>query len=681
MNTRFCYTVFFTILFSFISITASNNSEVKKTKGIDIEDIDRSVSPGDDFFQFAVGNWLKNNPIPDEYSRYGSFEVLQEENNNILKEILENSASNKIWIKGTASQKIGDFYSTGMDSIKIERDGYKPIISLLKQIDGINNKKDLVKFLGEFHLNGGSGLFGFFVSIDAKKSSIMIPYLSQGGIGLPDVEYYTKDDERSKEIRERYVQYAANMFKLINVDPSIADKYSQTIMNIETKLASASNTRLENRDPEKTYNKMMVRNLQSMSEDFNWDLYFQSLGVGKLDLVVVRQPKFFETVGKMMNEISLEDWIVYLKWNLIRGAAPALSSAFVNEHFEFNGRFLNGQQVMQPRWKRILAAVNSSMGELLGQLYVEKVFPPEAKSKAKSIVDNILVAMGESIKNLEWMSDDTKKQALKKLSTFGVKIGYPDKWKDYSGLEIVRDSYFKNLIRANIWARKENFAKIGKPVDPTEWAMNPQTVNAYYSPTRNEIVFPAAILQPPFFNLYADDAVNYGAMGVVIGHEITHGFDDQGRKYDAEGNIKEWWTEEDSRKFNERAQKLVGQFNSFVAVDTFRVDGKLTLGENIADLGGLTVSYAAFKNTGQYKAGEEIDGFTPQKRFFLSYAKVWANNIRDEALKLRLKTDVHSPGRFRVLGPLKNLPEFFRAFDVKPGDKMRLPDDEIVKIW
>lgn len=681
MQTRFVsiLSIFLITFFSFVGLNAADNAN--KKKGIETNNLDKSVSPAEDFFQYAVGGWIKNNPIPDEYARYGTFEVLQEENNKILKEILEKAASNKIWTKGTAEQKIGDFYVTGMDSVKIEREGYLPLIPFLKQIDNISNKKELIKFLGEFHQNGGGGLFNFYVSVDAKKSSLMVPYLSQGGTGLPDVEYYTKDDDRSKQIREKYIQHISNMFKLIDVNSQNAEKYAQTIMNIETELAKVSNTRLENRDPQKTYNKMSVDYLKKATGNFDWDSYFQNLGAGKIDLIVVRQPKFFADLGGMVNKVSLDDWKTYLKWNLLRGSAAALSSAFVNEQFDFNGKFLNGQKAMQPRWKRILANVNGSLGELLGQVYVSEVFPPEAKEKAKSIVNNLLASMGESIKNLEWMSEATKQQALVKLGTFGVKIGYPDKWKDYSELEISRDSYFKNLMRADKWAVKENLSKIGKPVDKTEWGMNPQTVNAYYSPTRNEIVFPAAILQPPFFNLYADDAVNYGAMGVVIGHEITHGFDDQGRKYDAEGNIKEWWTKEDSDKFQQRAQKLVTQYNNFIAVDTFKVDGALTLGENIADLGGLTVSFAAFKKTDQFKKGELIDGFTPQQRFFLGYAQVWANNIRDEALKLRLKTDVHSPGKFRVLGPLKNLPEFFEAFDVKPGDKMRQPEEKIVKIW
>lgn len=667
--------------FAFLVLTGFSGGDKSKNNGFDLNNLDRSVSPAKDFYQFAVGGWRANNPIPEDQVRWGTFEVLQEQNNQILKTILDKAAANKNWPKGSADQKIGDFFATGMDSARIESDGYKPIIPELKKIDAIQNKGELVKLIAEDHLTGIPALFRFYVSVDAKKSSVMAPYLSQGGLGLPDVEYYTKDDSRSKEVRDKYVQHVANMFKLINVDAATAEKDAQTVMNIETQLAKVSNTRLENRDPIKTYNKMTLNNLENISNGFDWKSYFDNIGVGNLEVVIVSQPKFFKGLSEILDAVSLNDWKIYLKWHLVNDAAGALSSPFVNEEFDFNGKFMNGAKEMQPRWKRILRSVNGAMGELLGQIYVKEVFPPEAKERAEKIVRTLLASMGESIKNNQWMSDATKEQALHKLSTFGVKIGYPDKWKDYSALEIARDGYYKNLERASIWARKDNLAKIGKPVDKTEWGMSPQTVNAYYNPTRNEIVFPAAILQPPFFNQNADDAINYGAMGVVIGHEISHGFDDQGRKYDADGNIKDWWTKDDNEKFQARAKKLVDEFNGFAAVDTFKVNGALTLGENIGDLGGLNVSFNAFKNTDEFKKGESIDGFTPAQRFFLGYAQVWAENIRPEALKLRLKIDVHSPARFRVLGPLMNLPEFFQAFDVKPGDPMRNPDDKIVKIW
>ncbi|MCL6099705.1 MAG: M13 family metallopeptidase [Bacteroidetes bacterium] len=669
------------IFFSFFVLTGFSGDDKPKSSGFNLNNLDRSADPTKDFFQFACGGWVKTHPIPDDQTRWGTFAVLQEQNNEQLKKIVESLAANKNWPKGSAEQKISDFYAAAMDSAKIEREGYKPIIPALKAIDGIKNKKDLIKYLAEMHLAGTDALFNFFVRDDAKKSEMTAAYLSQGGIGLPDVEYYTKNDERSKEIRSKYLQHVENMFKLIDVDANTAANYAPRIMNIETDLAKASNTRLENRNPEKTYNKMTIDNLKSISSGFDWDLYFNKMGVGNLEVVVVSQPRFMEELGNLIDKVSLDDWKIYLKWNVLRDAANTLSSPFVNEQFDFNGKFFSGAKVIQPRWKRVIGSINRSMGELLGQIYVKEYFPPEAKERAQKIVHTLLTAMGESIKGLQWMSEATKEQALYKLSKFGVKIGYPDKWRDYSKLEIKRDSYYKNSERASKWARAINLEKLGKPVDRTEWRMTPQTVNASYNPTRNEITFPAGILQPPFFNPKADDAINYGAMGAVIGHEISHGFDDQGRKFDAVGNIKDWWTKEDNDKFKQRAQKLIDEYNNFVVIDTFKVNGALTLGENIGDLGGLTISFAAFKNTDQFKKGESIDGFTPAQRFFLGWAQVWATNTRPQALKLQVKTDVHSPSEQRVNGPLMNLPEFFQAFDVKPGDPMRNPDDKLVKIW
>ncbi len=653
----------------------------QKKTAFDLNNLDRSVSPAQNFYQFAAGGWMKNNPIPDDQTYWGSFSILAEENNRQLKKIIETVSLNKNWPKGSAEQKIGDFYATGMDSAKIERDGFKPLAADFKSVDNIQTKKDFVKVLANLHFTGTGALFNFFVRDDAKKSTLNAPYVSQGGLGLPDVEYYTKDDPRSKEIREKYLQHMVNMFRLTGIDQETAVKYSQIVMNIETQLAKASNTRVENRDPEKTYNKMTIANLKQIAGGFDWDLYFENLGVEGINLVVVSQPKFVTAMSELVNQIPVNDWKIYLKWNIVRDAAGALSSPFVNERFDFTQKFLAGAKAMPPRWKRTIGSINGSMGELLGQIYVKEYFPPEAKARAEKIVQTLLVAMGESIKGLEWMSDATKQQALFKLSKFGVKIGYPNKWKDYSALNIERDSYYNNLKRVGKWARAVNFAKIGKPVDRAEWGMTPQTVNASYSPTRNEITFPAAILQPPFFNPDADDAINYGAMGAVIGHEISHGFDDQGRKFDEAGNIKDWWTKEDADKFKARAQKLVSQYNNFTVIDTFKVNGALTLGENIGDLGGLTVAFAAFKNTDQFKKGETIDGFTPAQRFYLGWAQVWASNRRPEALKLQVKTDVHSPSEQRVVGPLQNLPDFFNAFDVKPGDPMRNSDDKIVKIW
>jgi putative endopeptidase len=649
--------------------------------GLDLKNLDTSAKPADDFFQYSAGGWVKNNPIPDEFSRWGSFELLRDNNNKTLQRIVEATLTDKNADKGSAKQKIGDFYALGMDSAKIEADGYKPILDELKQIDVLKNKTEFTKFLAQQHIAGSGALFNFFSSPDGKKSDLVAANIYQSGVGLPDIEYYTKDDARSKEIREKYVVYVTNMFKLTGINEKTAAKYAKVIMVIETQLAKESNTRVENRDPIKTYNKFTYAELKKSSKGFDWDVYFKELMNKNPEYVIVYQPKFLKEIGVVTKKTSLNDLKIYLKWDIIRNAAPALSSAFVNESFEFSGKFLNGTKVLKPRWKRVLAVINGNLGELLGQLYVAEVFPPQAKERANAIVKNLLISMGERIKGVEWMSDKTKEAALFKLSKFRVKIGYPDKWKDYSALTIERDSYYKNIKRANIWASKVDLEKIGKPVDKTEWEMSPQTVNAYYNPNGNEIVFPAAILQPPFFNQDADDAVNYGAMGAVIGHEISHGFDDEGRQFDADGNLTDWWTKEDAEKFTARADKLVDEFNNFVIVDTFKVNGSLTLGENIGDLGGITVALNAFKHTDQFKKAEKLDGFTPVQRFFLSWGQIWAENQRPESLKLQLKTDPHSPGRARVLGPLMNVPEFWDAFGVKPGDKMRNPDDKLVKIW
>ena len=666
---------------SLLTFAQQNNDKTIKS-GFDITNLDRNTSPTKDFYEYAVGGWVKKHPMPDDQTRWGSFDILQDENNIILKKILDEVSSNKNWEIGSARQKIADFYSVAMDSARIEKEGYKLIVPELKKIDALSNMDDFYKLLAEYHLSGMNALFDFSCDVDAKRSSIMVSQIFQRGIALPDVEYYTKEDSRSKEIRTRYLEHIANMFKLIDVNEETAQKNAGIILGLEIRLAKASNTRVENRDPIKTYNKMLVDGLKNTAAGFDWDTYFNELGVSKkVNVVVVAQPKFISEVGNMMKNVPLDQWKVYLKWSLLNGSASYLSSPFVNELFNFRGKFLSGAKVIQPRWKRVLATINKTMGELLGQIYVTETFPPEAKAKARLIVSTLLNSMGESIRKLDWMSASTKEKALEKLNSFGVKIGYPDKWTDYSKLEIGKVDYFTNAKKANMWDKQDELSKIGKPVDKTEWGMSPQTVNAYYSAERNEIVFPAAILQWPFFSPESDDAVNYGAMGVVIGHEITHGFDDQGRKFDSQGNINDWWTNDDAVKFNERAKKLVDEYNSFMPIDTMRVNGSLTLGENIADLGGLTISFNAFKNTDQFKKGELIDGFTPLQRFYLGYAQVWANSIRDEALKLRLKTDSHSPGKQRVLGPLMNLPEFFQAFDVKPGDPMRNPDDKIVKIW
>ena len=663
---------------------SENESLIKKDSGekvvgFELSNMDTTVNPREDFYNYAIGGWRKNNPIPNDQTRWGAFTMLGEKARKQVKTIIDDAV--KEAQKGNAGlkSKVGTFYSVGMDTAKIEKLGLSPLNNELKRIDVLSNKEDLIKEIAHMHKYTAAPLFYFYSTVDAKNSDSVIAGMWQGGLGLPDRDYYVKKDKRSKEIRTKYLQHLENMFSLMGDKES--KKSAQTVMNIETRLAKASNTRLENRDPNKTYNKISTKELAKLASGFDLNLYLTEIEAGDPGKIDVGQPKFIKEVGKMIDEVPLQDWKTYLKWNLVRSMSSYLSSDFIKERFDFAGRFLSGQKEMKPRWKRVLSATSGALGEAIGQLYVKKYFPPEAKARAKKIVESLLESMKERITNNEWMSEETKKEALKKLSGFGVKIGYPDKWKDYSSLEVTKDSYVKNIMNSNYFDHKEMLSKINKPVRKWEWGMTPQTVNAYYNPTRNEIVFPAAILQFPFYNVNVDDAINYGGMGCVIGHEITHGFDDQGRQYDATGNIRDWWKKEDTERFNKRAQKIIDQFNQYVPIDSMHINGQLTQGENIADLGGLVVSYNAFKKTEQFKKGEKIDGFTPTQRFYLSWAQVWKNNIRPEALKLRLKTDPHSPGKYRVIGPLSNLPTFYKAFGVKKGDGMYRDEDVRVKIW
>ncbi len=670
------------LLIYFMTGCSSFKNEEKPQNGsFKTSYMDTTVTPGNDFYTYAVGNWVKENPIPDEYSIWTSFTVLAENNYIVLHKILNKAAEDKNAEEGSIEQKVGDFYYTGMDSAKINKDGFAPLKPELEKIDNIKSKKDFYNQLVFLHRQIANPLFSFGSGPDAKNSEMVISQLDQSGLGLPDRDYYLNNDDRSKDIRKNYVEHIAKMFQLIGENEPAAKQDAEQVMAIETRLAKASMSRVERRDPNKTYNKMSYSALKKLTPDFDWNYYFTSVGLKDPGDINVASPGFFKEVDAMVKSTPAADWKAYLKWNLIRGTANYLSDDFVNEHFNFFGKYLNGLKVLQPRWKRVLGSTNRNLGKALGQLYVQEVFPPEAKQRAKKIVMTLLDALKERINNLDWMSSETKEKAMAKLAAFTVKIGYPDKWEDFTNLHLKRDSYLDNMLRCSLFEYKRDLDKIGKPVDKTEWFMNPQTVNAYYNPLNNEIVFPAAILQPPFYDPKADDAINYGAMGAVIGHEITHGFDDEGRQYDAQGNIKDWWTKADGERFKERAQKIIDQFNSYAAIDTFHINGELTEGENIADLGGLNVSFTAFKNTKQYKNNEIIDGLTPAQRFFISWANIWKNNIRPQALKLRLKTDPHSPGKFRVLGPLTNMPEFWKAFNVKKGEPMRMPDDKLVKIW
>ncbi len=648
---------------------------------LDPQNMDLTVSPGDDFYHYANGNWIINNPIPDEYSQFGAFEYLIEENYTALRTILEGSAQNKKAQKGSLEQKIGDFFTTAMDTVAIEEAGLTPLKAEFEKIQAIKTREDVLNQIAYMHSKAIFPLFQIFPEQDQKNTEMVIAYLWQGGLGLTDRDYYLSDDGRSKELCTEYVKHLVKMFQLMGDDSVSAQKSADTIIKFETRLAKASNTRLENRDPQKTFNKMDIQKLGSVSA-YNWPSYFKLIGMSEPNEVNVAQPEFFTEIGSMVSDVPVDDWKTYLRWNLINETAGYLSSDFVNQNFHFYGTVLSGQKVLQTRWKRMLRATNSALGDAVGQLYVEKYFPPAAKKRMLELVMNLKYALGERIKNLDWMSEETKQKALTKLEKVNVKIGYPDKWRDYTKLEIKRDSFVENVLRANQFDFKRELDKVGKPVDRTEWQMFPQTVNAYYHPLMNEIVFPAAILQPPFFNMAADDAVNYGSIGMVIGHEMTHGFDDQGRQFDANGELNDWWTAEDNERFKARSQKLVDQFEAFSVFDTLHMNGKLTLGENIADLGGLNISLTAYNKSLQGKqVPAPIDGLTNYQRFFLGYAQLWRQNIRDKELMRRLKEDVHSPGPFRVNGPLVNMPEFYAAFDIKPDGKMYVEPEKRVKIW
>ncbi|MDA3878925.1 MAG: M13 family metallopeptidase [Prolixibacteraceae bacterium] len=650
----------------------------EKTKAIDLNNLDTSVSPAHDFDQYANGGWKVNNPMPDDKSRFGTFDKLRDEAEKQLQTLFDEVTSEE-HEPGSVGQKIADFYNTGMDTAKIEAQGAEPLLPYLREIEALGSVEELQRLVAKYHKEGNGVLFSYFGSADKQNSDWVISQLYQGGLGMSDRDYYLQTDNRTIEIRNEYVQHMSKMFTIAGVDKDLARQKAESVMAIETRLAKASLSRLERRDPHRTYNKMNLASLVELSPDFAWENFFAQMDFPNEDEINVGMPDFFTEVSKMMSDVSLDDWKAYLSWNMINRSASYLSSDFVEQDFYFYGKVMKGQEEKRERWKRVQGTTSSVLSEAIGQLYVAKYFPPEAKQRMIDLVESLRVSLGQRIDNLEWMSDETKEKAHEKLATINVKIGYPDKWRDYSSLEVEADTYLANVMRSRVFNAEYRRNKINKPVDKAEWYMPPQMVNAYYSPSMNEIAFPAAILQPPFFYLNADDAVNYGAIGVVIGHEITHGFDDQGRKYDKEGNLNEWWTENDASRFDERAQELVKQYDEFLVLDTLRADGELTLGENIADLGGLNISYQAFKKAGNET--EPIDGFTPDQRFFLAYAHLWANNVRDKEIVRLTKEDVHSLGCYRVLGPLRNMPEFYAAFGVEEGDEMYLPAEERAKIW
>ncbi|MER2996346.1 M13 family metallopeptidase [Pontibacter populi] len=663
------------------STASASTTEMNMGTGLDLANLDTTVNPCEDFYQYANGGWVKNNPIPASESMWGSFNELAEKNNAVLRELLTEAASNATTTKGSAAQLVGDFYAAGMDSVAVNKAGMTPIKPEMQQIAAAKTTDELLKTVADLKTKGVSGYFTMYVTQDDKISTQYALWAMQGGLGLPDRDYYLKDDERSKTIRTEYLKHLQNTFQLIGDDAATAQKKARTVMDMETRLAKASRTRVELRDPYANYNKMTIQEFAKQNPNLKITQLLTNLGAQASKELIVGQPAFFKELNGMLKSIPVTDWKTYTQWHLARTSAPYLSEEFVKENFSFYGKVLNGAKEMQPRWKRVLRATDGAMGEALGQLYVQKTFSPEAKTKALEMVNNLQEAFKEHVRDLDWMSEETKERALEKLNAFAVKIGYPDKWEDYKGLNITRDSYAENVMLASQHAFRKNIGKIGKPVDRTEWFMSPPTVNAYYNPSMNEIVFPAGILQPPFFDPNADDAVNYGGMGAVIGHELTHGFDDQGAKYDFEGNLKDWWTKEDLDKFNAHAAMVDEQYSGYTVLDNLHVNGKLTMGENIADIGGLNIAYTALQKALDEKNPGLIAGFTPEQRFFLAWAQIWRVNMRDEAQNQQILTDPHSPGRFRTNGPVSNMPQFYEAFGCEQGDNMFRADNNRVKIW
>ena len=649
------------------------------TAGIQPANLDTTALPGTDFYQFACGGWVKNNPIPAEYSQYGSFTILAEQNRKQIQGLIEELAGTD-HEAGSVAQKIGDLYKIVMDSVKLNNDGVAPIKPELDRLGALKDK-EVYALLGELQRKGIIAYNILYVGADEKNSSMNAVQTYQAGLSMGEREYYLESDPATSKIRDAFRTHVQKMYQLAGFDEATAKKGMEVVMDVETRLAKAYRSRTELRNPQANYNKMTLEELKKNYPTFDWDAYLSALGLKDVKEIIVGQPASLQAAADILATLPADQQGLYLQWKLIDAAAGTLSDVLAEQNFDFYSRTMRGTQEMQPRWKRAVGTVSSALGEAVGQMYVEKYFPAAAKERMVTLVKNLQQSLAERIKNLAWMGDSTKVKALEKLATFHVKIGYPDKWKDYSTLDIRNDSYWANMERANEWSHTEMIAKAGKPVDKDEWLMTPQTVNAYYNPTTNEICFPAAILQYPFFDMEADDAFNYGAIGVVIGHEMTHGFDDQGRQYDKDGNLKDWWTEEDAKRFDERAQVMVNFFDSIEVAPGVYGNGRMTLGENIADHGGLLVSYQAFKNATAAAPLEVKDGFTPEQRFFLAYAGVWANTIRPEEVLNRTKSDVHSLGEWRVNGALPHIGSWYEAFDVTEKDPMYLAADKRVTIW
>jgi putative endopeptidase len=650
--------------------------------GFDLANLDRSISPCDDFFHFAAGGWIKNNPIPPAYSRWGSFTILRDHNEDVLHTILEEAAKDNKATAGLNWQKVGDFYASCMDESQIESAGLKPLDAEFKRIADVKDAATLQAEIARLQRTGVNAVFGFGSEPDFKNSAQMIAGVAQGGLGLPDRDYYTRDQEKDKQLREAYLLHVTNMFKLLGDESATAAAEAKTVISVETLLANASMHRVDLRDPDKIYHKMPVAKLHELAPNVAWESFFKEVGAPTVTEINVGQPDFFAAVNTALASVSLNDWKAYMRWHLIHSVAASLPAKFVEENFNFYGKTLEGQKEMLPRWRRCVESTDRQLGEALGQIYVQRAFPPEAKARALAMVKNLIAALHDDLSTLDWMGPATREQALKKLVAIQLKIGYPDKWRDYSGFRVDRGAYVENVRRGNDFENAYDVGKIGKPMNRAEWTMTPPTVNAYYNPLRNEIVFPAGILQPPFYDPNRDDAMNYGAMGAVIGHELTHGFDDQGSKFDAQGNLKNWWTDEDLKNFEARGECIVKQFNGFVVEPGLNENGKLVEGESIADLGGLTIAHNALQKSLEGKpAPAAIDGFTVDQRFFLGWAQVWAGSTRPERMRVIVNTDPHPVDRFRVNGPMSNIPAFAKAFGCNSNSEMVRPEAQRCRIW
>ena len=663
-----------------IALTLGAAAADAPRSSIDPAKLDSKAGACSDFFGYVNNIAIKNDPIPADQTSWGTFNKLRERSLATQHDILDAMALNKA-TAGTIQQKIGDFYASGMDEAAIEKAGFAPIKDDLKRVDGLRNPDDIAELVRDYAAQGDKLLFDFDRGADFKNSTMTIGFASQGGLGLPDRDYYLKTDAESKKLLAAYQAHIANLLVLVGVKKDDANTQAQAVVDLETKLANASLTRVALRDPNNQYHLVSMAEGDKATPHFSWLKYFAAQGVNGQTGFSLAQPEFFAAMDKLIAEAPIAQWQAYFRFHIVASAAPALSKAFVDERFAFVGKTLQGQKENKPRWKRVLGATNAEMGMALGELYVAKTFPPEAKQRAQDMVNDLHDALKIRIENLDWMSAETKKQALEKWATFMPKIGYPDEWRDWSGLSIKRDGYVANIRTADKFNQAWEMAKIGKPVDRREWGMTPQTINAYYNPLLNEIVFPAAILQPPFFDAKADDALNYGAIGAVIGHEMTHGFDDEGSQFDAKGNQHDWWTAADKKDFESRTAKLVKQFDDYIAIGNFHVNGKLTLGENIADLGGINVAFDALHAALKKRPQAAIDGLTPEQRFFISFGNVWSGQYRDETLKLLVNTDPHSPVRFRAIAAPSNMPAFAQSFRCKPGDAMVRGAATQVKIW